>query len=97
MSDADADAVLARSQPAASSADYDAVERLDPPDHRRDPRQSGRLRPHQPGHRRRLGNQYQHYAPLRGFAEGTEDEGLIGRGRGYDTRGAKTKPAFGRA
>ncbi|WP_293881565.1 strawberry notch C-terminal domain-containing protein, partial [Sphingomonas sp.] len=41
-------------------------------------------------------SQYQHYVPLRGFAEGTEDEGLIGRGKGYDTRGKEVKAAFGR-
>jgi len=36
------------------------------------------------------------YVPLRGFAEGSEDEELVGRGRGYDTRGKESKPAFGR-
>jgi len=37
------------------------------------------------------------YVPLRGFAEGSEDENLVGgRPRGFDIRGKESKPAFGR-
>lgn len=37
------------------------------------------------------------YVPLRGFAEGSEDETLVGgRPRGFDIRGKESKPAFGR-
>jgi hypothetical protein len=42
--------------------------------------------------------QYRHYVPLRGFAEGHEDEELSGSGMGggFDTRARDVKAAFGR-